>query len=114
MKKRAGFVSNSSSSSFLIIGDTGFPYDEVELTKEQKERVRKQGYDIPLDQKVRLTCYVSDCMEWDFMYDSSGKKLCAFIDYKDGGHGYPYDRDSYEEIAEDVWLYKEEDEENEN
>lgn len=104
-----GFVSNSSSSSFLIIGDQSFPYDDVELTHEQKELVKEQGYDIPLDKKVRLSCFVSDGLDWDFLYVDghySKGKVDSIIEYRDGGHGYPYDNDSYEEIAENIWLYK--------
>jgi hypothetical protein len=108
MKVRSGFVSNSSSSSFLLIAEPkkGFKcgYNNVELTDEQKEKVRLQGYDIPLDRDVYLTSHISDTSSGTVREEGEG--IQSILEYRDGGHGGPYGIEDYTEIAEDIWLWK--------
>lgn len=132
MKVRNGFVSNSSSSSFIIRDkaleyytltnkygeDYGYTteYDPnskpedinkycVKLTDIQKQAIER----IPEDQK-HYDWYMTPFICED---DPS----CYFpdefvIEYADGGHGYPYSEDDYDVISEwkdrysQVWLLK--------
>ena len=111
MKKRNGHVSNSSSSSFLIVGELEWKpeFDGVvklcELTDDQKWAIREEGYLTPLNEKVSLTNFISDATEAHFiLYElTDGKHI---IEYQDGNHGVPYDEEYYDKIAEDVWILK--------
>lgn len=117
MKTRTGFVSNSSSSSFIVLYDEsiipkGVIY--VELNETQKEILVDQKYIDKTDQKVFLTQFVSDgADEYYEFYESStdefewsGKLIDNVVEYHDGGHGWPYQEDCYDEIADRVWLWK--------
>lgn len=74
----------------------------------------KEGFITNNTDKVFLTKFISDNDTW---YGNSheyveidGKKQYKLKDnvkeYHDGGHGYPYVEDAYDEIADDVWLLK--------
>ena len=109
MKIRSGFVSNSSSSSFLLVAENNKPikcgYNNIKLTETQKLEVYKQGYIEPfLDKDIYLTSHVSDTSSWEIKDDCVG--VSSVVNYRDGGHGGPYDEENYIEIAENIWLWK--------
>ena len=113
MKIRSGFISNSSSSSFVIIGKVpnNIPYEK--LNNETAKRVL--GYITKLTRNndnppvwdgvadVFLTNYISDTSSSDEMFEGA---MC--YPYLDGGHGGPYsydgDDDDLKRISEnDDW-----------
>ncbi len=129
MKIRAGFVSNSSSSSFIVIGEPATDearealeqcHDKVEI-KDSKIKAAIIAYlneDLDPhayswseakkvitenDPKMILTRYVSDGGD---EYGDLGRDPNVYY-YFDGGHCGPYDDDQFDEIAEDVWIFKE-------
>lgn len=101
MKIRTGFVSNSSSSSYIITssGKAGWYYSADELyllSMEEKNLIDL----IPSERKTEtlyLTKHISDC---DYVPSNT-------IEYADGGHGGPYDEENYVEVKSDIWLRKE-------
>lgn len=87
MKVRSGFVSNSSSSSFIISGDN--------IKKAQELIDAKGGYDYyELDGKL-YTSFISDC-------DDFYEEMSALTDDTiEGSHGSPYDEDAFVELEGD-------------
>ena len=79
MKVRSGFVSNSSSSSFIL---TAFREDAKEILK-------KDGYDYHEFNNKLYTSAIGDCSDtWDKIYDLSVEEI-----------------ESYEQIyGEDKWI----------
>jgi hypothetical protein len=114
MKHRTGFVSNSSSSSFIILNDESLIdkswIKRKELNEEQKKRLVLQGFLTNTTDKVFLTQFISDANDCELFYtcdktDSEYKK--NIISYLDGGHhGGPYSEEAYDQIADNVWLHK--------
>lgn len=127
MKSRTGFVSNSSSSSFVIIGN---PDEELEGLLERYAHVEIKDADTkkriceringelnphtyswqkekqPImdhSQRMILTRYVSDCGD---EYGEFGNHPQVYY-YFEGGHGGPYWEDDFEELKSDVWIHKE-------
>ena len=105
MKIRNGFVSNSSSSSFIVLNENDIPRNvsyakitDPELIEKIKERAdMKKDCD-----ELFLTQFVSDCLvEFDELYDNGA------IEYCDGSHIGPYDNRDFIEIDLDVWVIKE-------
>jgi hypothetical protein len=86
MKIRLGFISNSSESSFLIVGEkTDFPYKTIELTKLQKKRLVNFGCQFfPIDEKIFISEYICDCGGDDYIdfvhleYDDSYNKIIKY------------------------------------
>ena len=127
MKIRNGWVGNSSSSSFILVGD--YPQELVDkhgswwllkLEGEQRERAieiakadltgeyrwftnndeRKDLLDTNED--IYLTAFISDCNEG---LSEGIYRLPNSFHMEDGGHGYPYDEDCFDELVEDtIWL----------
>lgn len=117
MKMRNGFVSNSSSSSFIVkkdLSDKGISC--LKLTDEQLKLMDgykqweedKETFHPEPGQDYYLTEFISDCDErWGEIRDMDG----AF-EYASGGHGGPYDEEDYNEYSGEfasVWLHKEHD-----
>lgn len=135
MKYRNGFVSNSSSTSFIITGDAlkfftenhGYDYDDspytvstpdtsihdindycVKLTDKQKEAIDK----IP-DDKKHLDWYMTAFLsEMSYLPSTHEEDV---IEYADGNHGGPYSVDRWDMISTwtdrsiygQVWIQKE-------
>jgi hypothetical protein len=102
MKIRLGYVSNSSSSSFLCSKDVSYlGIDCIKLTKAQ---IIAMGaiYDwdgalihkLDPDKEYYITEYVSDCLDKYYAFKESEAFICA---YDNGGHRGPYDEELYNE-----------------
>lgn len=98
MKIRTGFVSNSSSSSFILKDKNN--WDKViNLIKESCE-------DYYIFKDTLYTSYIGDCSDY---YTNIGNLADEEIA---GGHGYPYCEDEFVELdgvrgVESVWIPKE-------
>lgn len=124
MKIRTGFVSNSSSSSFIVIGKKPQSGSFAKLNKDQAKKViqmlkNTQNYTggigyrdqeeyckkvnlLTEDMDFYLTGFISDCLE---EYDEMSEDPDA-IPFREGGYGCPYDENYYHEISDRVWLPK--------
>lgn len=106
MKIRQGFVSNSSSSSFIVIGKKP-NYHCSKLTKEQAERIIKyieNSENKPninwSGEDVYLTPFICDGIDdyYDIKHSNNTYLYCY------GGHGLPYSESDYSEIDDNIWI----------
>lgn len=115
MKTRNSFVSNSSSSSFIVIGRVP-EVTHMKLSSKQAalciHSLASDKYhdtDIewnPETEDVYLTKYISDSC--DLHYDMFRQPKT--YEYVHGNHGTPYDPDNYNELLEgQVWIHKADD-----
>jgi hypothetical protein len=116
VKTRNGFVSNSSSASFIIIsGPIVEGCDFYMLKKHQAYNIiryiesrKEEPEDVDwTDEDVYLTSYISDGGE---LYYNIEKRYKAYL-YTYGNHGYPYCSNDYNRLRSGVWILKEYDEE---
>ena len=118
MKIRAGYVSNSSSSSFLCREDTSrFRIACIKLTVDQIKAMKaiydwdgKILHELDPNREYYITEYVADYE--DKYYEL--KESSAYIgEYDNGGHGGPYDEDMYNEYqnewGESIYIKKSDD-----
>jgi hypothetical protein len=134
MKVRYGHVSNSSTSSFIIVGKesleaSNLPNDSyIRLTDAQIWQVEQEVDDFKWNKKdqVFLTQFLSDCTSiWDYLYglhnqygeyETNKEPTTCFDVYKyaDGSWGGPYgDGEGYINLnglprGEGIWIRKEE------
>lgn len=109
MKVRQGFVSNSSSSSFIVI-DKKPNYPHIELSKKQAGKIihyieNRKNDPIKTNwrkENVYLTPFVCDGNDdyGDFLHFPK-----AYI-YCNGGHGVPYFIEDFYEVAYNIWIMK--------
>ena len=122
MKKRNGFVSNSSSSSFIIVGTkynhlTGF--NKIKLTPIQKlkvfldlffdwtnvcyydkAKIHKKWHLIKIFYKpTYLTQYIGDWCNTSEIYN----KVDVY-EYNEGGFSSPYDESYFNEIEDGIYI----------
>ena len=128
MKIRNGFVSNSSSQSFIVVGTK--PPDSVEHArlnaataqkviasciaeneswKNDDAEIEKLKAIDPTKQKIWLTRFLSDSGNYTEPLEDANME---FYSYQDGGHGGPYNEERYVNIGTDglyegVWVNNE-------
>jgi hypothetical protein len=113
MKIRNGFVSNSSSSSFIIVGEDNLNklkprFEYVELEGEQREVILNNN-DIKVDKDVAvyLTEYIDDCNDgFNDIVDLMEKVDGIIFDYDSGAFCGPYNIDNYHSVKQSdfVWI----------
>lgn len=123
MKIRTGFVSNSSSSSFLVPGDLSehgiacFKLTEDQV-KNIRERIEKSKHENFKREKLSFFDSHKDIWVTKFINDGTpdyGRldELCENIEYFDGQLcEEPYDEDLFEILVDDgwdgvIWIYGE-------
>lgn len=85
MKYRQGFVSNSSSSSFIVKDSKHFD--------ECKQILNKLHEDCYLYNDILYTSFISDMHDEDEYYEL--KRNPIFDRLHEGGHGQPYTEEAY-------------------
>ena len=113
MKIRQGFVSNSSSSSFIVVGQPPAGITAIQLTAGQKFKICNdmahwltKDY---LDKDLWLTGFLSDAGHYTDPLDEDDME---YYSYCTGGHGGPYSEEDFINIGssepyEGVWLLPE-------
>ena len=86
-----------------------FPYEKCELSAEQKYDLVAEGFVVDPNQTIYLSRYVSDGVDWDWGWgENLDKYKDQIIPYHNGqcGGSGPYCEEDFEEIAQDIWIYK--------
>jgi len=114
MKTRNGFVSNSSSSSFVIVGKIpdNFHYDFVEIENNETKLALSERVEMlaNYNEAMYLTQFISDGYDWDFFHENPH----SIFQYSDGAHSGPYGEEYFDNLNnENVWILKEDNHENE-
>ena len=130
MKMRTGFVSNSSSSSFIVIGNFNIPdnisryfklLNDNHLVKildglnlesqwyENDPKIKREIIGSELLGKgddIYLTKFICDSCENVFEYLDEIRSTSNVISYRDGSHNGPYDDGDYIHIGEEFYIAK--------
>lgn len=125
MKINQGFVSNSSSCSFIVVGAKP-PCTSAQLKESQIRRIMDEFRNRPepvhswdpkpvvierhTGEPVYLTTHLSDVSSpWETWHDPTLKipDGIEYHVYREGGHGGPCSTEKYDKIADDVWILKE-------
>lgn len=113
MKVRSGFVSNSSSSSFIVVGMAPSNVGFAKITEENVIKKIASRIEVPFDEiknkDIYLTEFVADCEDkyGDFIQDEAVPSKYESYHYSEGNcYPSPYDEDSYIEIEDNVFLFK--------
>ena len=102
MKIRNGFVSNSSSSSFIVFGSPPLHRNYVELSGKIAENVSKRvGVEWDKKQRIFLTQFISDTDDYYWEIEEEGNNLRI---YAEGNHGGPYWEENYVELLHEEWA----------
>lgn len=126
MKIRTGFVSNSSSSSFIVIGQKPKYCKSIQLDEVQTDNIitfitsrSEEPSDIAWEYGIPayLTPFLPDTGD---QYRQAIEDKNAY-EYHAGEHGGPYDEEGYDciwqgwdDICEDIWIWKEDNSSNKN
>ena len=112
MKIRNGFVSNSSSSSFLCNDENILlNYNIIKYEKLNKDQIKLILKDVPTLSKllidnntnIYLTEYISD---GSYLYSEIWQdRHPNFTEYVDGNHGFPYCEELFDNINENKNVY---------
>ena len=103
MKIRDGYVSNSSSSSYLVKKDcTEKGLLCLKLTKQQIQLLRKDFSQVSDIDQVYLTQYTYDC----YPYLEEEEVICV---YDQGGHFGPYSQQYFNKYDYKIYLQKKHD-----
>lgn len=109
MKIRIGFVSNSSSSSFLIRGGVNIPVNKVKLTSKQIAALasnRPELQEFLSKGDIYLTQYIPDTSEANEQIHKLDSQDARVYDF--GSWDGPYEQDTYTCLYVDeedsVWI----------
>lgn len=118
MRIRNGFVSNSSSSSFIVIGKEPTGCNYIKLNSKQTKaiinHIKTRKHDkcdvkCSITDDVFLTQFLYDCGDawFDIQHKYHSYEYCS------GGHEGPYDDEYFDNLGESenywdsVWILKE-------
>lgn len=81
MKSRDGFVSNSSSTSFIITNKKNKPLDLIDFVRENPQLIEQ--YNREYDQKIEFKDVLQSAKENNIKWWLKERKVCVFGDEQD-------------------------------
>lgn len=110
MKLRNGFVSNSSSSSFIVNDLTFLTKNNINYIKLTPIQIELIAVDIPeiltFGSDLWLSQYVSDGGDEHWQLGCNDIEVDGeSIEYMEGNHGYPYGAEDYDKLEPAVKLH---------
>ena len=97
MKVTNGFISNSSSSSFIV--------KDINKINEAKQILEKFDVKYIELRNILYTELVSSDTDETIPFFNAIRDLDYFVDYMDGSGYIPYDEENATEIEEDIWIF---------